>query len=87
MKKSYGDKKKRRRRRNWKLKGLDKEMAGIDQDSLDGYCNCFDGFIKDVFALLGAWPVLGVWPILGAWPVLALISCFFVCKNDWKGGC
>lgn len=62
-------------------------MAGIDQDSLDGYCNCFDGFMKDVFALLGAWPVLGVWPVLGAWPVLALIPCFFVCKNNWKGGC
>lgn len=62
MKKSYGDKKKRRRRRNWKLKGLEKEMTGIDQDSLDGYCYCFDGFIKVVFALLGACLVLDVIP-------------------------
>ena len=37
VKKCYGDKKKRQKRRNWKLKTLNKEVAGTDHDSLDRY--------------------------------------------------
>ena len=37
VKKFYAGKKKRQRRRNWKLKNLDKEVTGVDQDSLEGY--------------------------------------------------
>lgn len=45
VKKSYGDKKKRRKRRNWKLKGLNKEMNGIDQDNL---YRDYDAFLGDL---------------------------------------
>jgi len=47
VKKSYGDKKKRHRRRNWKLKGLDKDVTGIDQDSLDGDYDAFLGDLEE----------------------------------------
>ncbi|KAL9962258.1 hypothetical protein ACROYT_G031342, partial [Oculina patagonica] len=45
VKKSYADKKKRHRRRNWKLKGLEKEVSGIDQDSFD---RDYDAFLGDL---------------------------------------
>ena len=36
MKKSYGDKRKRHRQRNWRLQQLDKEMgASVDQSAYD----------------------------------------------------
>ena len=43
VKKSYGDKKKRHRKRNWKLKGLEKDVTGIDQGSLNRLAKCVGG--------------------------------------------
>ncbi|CAH3020907.1 unnamed protein product [Porites evermanni] len=45
VKKCYGDKKKRQKRRNWKLKTLNKEVAGIDHDSLG---RDYDAFLGDL---------------------------------------
>lgn len=35
------------RRRNWKLKGLEKDVTGIDQDSLDGDYDAFLGDLEE----------------------------------------
>eukprot|EP00794_Sanderia_malayensis_P017668 gene17668-19430_t len=45
VKKSYGDKRKRRKYRNWKLKGLAKDTTGIDPD---GLMKDYDDFLDDL---------------------------------------
>lgn len=47
VKKFYAGKKKRQRRRNWKLKNLDKEVTGVDQDSLEGDYDAFLGDLEE----------------------------------------
>jgi len=45
VKKSYGEKRKRRRGRNWKLKGLAKDITSIDPDALQ---RDYDEFLDDI---------------------------------------
>ncbi|XP_048589941.1 60S ribosomal export protein NMD3 [Nematostella vectensis] len=45
VKKSYGDKRKRRRARNWKLKVLEKEIGDINQDQFE---KDYDEFLADL---------------------------------------
>jgi len=45
VKKSYGDKRKRRKYRNWKLRGIPKDTTGIDPD---GLMKDYDDFLDDL---------------------------------------